>query len=45
MTKSKQTKMNEARSRKEAQHPHGPIKSLAELSNEYDEEHSGPKSK
>ncbi|HZG83692.1 DUF6254 family protein [Paenibacillus sp.] len=45
MTRSKQTKINEVRSRKEAQNPHGPIKSLEELSNEYDREHSGQKSK
>ena len=45
MTRSKQTKINEVRSRKEAQNPHGPIKSLAELSDEYDREHGGSKSK
>ncbi|WP_309123330.1 DUF6254 family protein [Paenibacillus sp.] len=45
MTRSKKTKINEVRSRKQAQNPHGPIKSLEELSNEYDEEHNGSKSK
>jgi hypothetical protein len=45
MTRSKKTKVNEVRSRKQAQNPHGPIKSLEELSNEYDEEHAGSKSK
>ncbi|WP_238392355.1 DUF6254 family protein [Paenibacillus antri] len=45
MTRSKKTKVNEARSRKQVQNPHGPIKSLEELSNEFDAEANGSKSK
>lgn len=37
MTKSKRTKMNAMKSRKQAQNPHGPIKSLEELAEEYDQ--------
>ncbi|MGG6310779.1 DUF6254 family protein [Paenibacillus macerans] len=44
MTRSKKREANVAKSRKQVQHPHGPIKSLEELSNEYDSEHSGAKS-
>ncbi|MFL0554564.1 MULTISPECIES: DUF6254 family protein [Paenibacillus] len=35
MTKSKRTKS--MKSRKQAQNPHGPIKSLEELADEYDQ--------
>lgn len=41
---SKQKRREEAawKSRKQAQHPHGEIKSLKELSGEYDAEHTTP---
>lgn len=39
------SKENAMKSRKQAQHPHGPIKSLEELSNEYDQGSNGSKSK
>lgn len=44
MTKSKRSTINEMKTRKQAQNPHGPIKSLKELSEEYDQENPGSKS-
>ncbi|MDU4697387.1 MULTISPECIES: DUF6254 family protein [Paenibacillus] len=37
MTKSNRTKVNAMKSRKQAQNPHGPIKSLEELAEEYEQ--------